>query len=676
MRRVAVVSVVLGALVGAPGALADLPTGRTSYREAADYDAEIAQLAASRPGVARAITLPQRSLENRPVRAIEIAGNVGLADGRPVLVVLALEHGDEWPSGEMAMEWAHELTRAYGADARTTGLLDALRVIVLPVVNPDGFAVSRSAVETAPVMGSFASKRRNCRLEDGRTPTAGACDDREQRNRGVDLDRNFGVFWGAGGSSAEPAAETYRGVTPFSEPESVNVRELVSSRQTVALVSTHAGSGAVLRPPGLQAEGATPDEALLRAIGDAAAAASGLPSLPAWQRAEGAGTVEDWSYFTAGTLGLAVEVAVDGVRPPYEDVIAAYTPTRAAYLVAAQAAADAAGHALLVGRAPENTTLRLRKDVETPTAVTGVPVGRDVFSSALEVGSSGRFQWHVNPSTRPFAMRDRTTIGVAGTPARRVPVASPAPLAPGRPATFGIEVGADARRQLRATISGEPGDDYDLVLYAGAVADANRVASSAGAGADESLVLDDPASGRYILEVRSAGALGGFDGALEVFGSQPGTEIRLPAAEETWELTCERRDGTVLARRKVDLRRGQRKDLGQICRAAETVPSGLNLAVTARQSGVSGSVIRAGLRAQATCSRECELSMVASSGRTVVARSAVTRFSGRRVVRLRVTKAGRSLLRRRRTVDLVVTGFARDRLGSAVVRSIRVTLRR
>jgi hypothetical protein len=672
MRRLLVVlSCLLGSLAAAAPATADMPSGRTAYRTLADYEADIARLTTQQPGLARPVGLPRPSLEGRLIPAVEIAGGVGASDGRPVMVLLGVQHGDQWPAGELAMEWALDLVAAYPRDENVRRLLDAVRIVVVPVVNPDGFVLSRSA---GP-LSDFAGKRRNCRVQDGRAPSEGECGEAANRDRGVDLDRNFGMFWGGTAASGEPTAETYRGAAPFSEPESANVRDLVASRLAISVVATGATGGAVLRPPALRTEGPAPDDAVMAAVADAMAAAAGSTSLPAWQRSEASGTALDWSYFTGGALSLSVAPGLDEAQPAYDEVADAYAPTRAAYLAAARATADAAAHSTLTGRAPKGTVLRLHKDVETPTAL-GAPFSRDVLDATLTVGDGNRFEWHITPSTRPYALRERRSSGVAAQPARSVNVSSPAPPPPGRAATFEIEVRDDARRQLRAAISGRDGDDYDLVLYAGAVAEANRIASSAAAGAEEALVVDDPVPGRYVLEVRNQGAIAGFSGSLAIYGAQPGTEAVFGPVEESWTLTCETANGIVVARRKVDVRRGQRKHLGEACRTLVGAAGRLDLRVTARRTGSSRSVARNGLRVQVTCSRECELSAAAVAGKTVVARSAVTRAAGRRVVRLRTTGPGRRLLRRNRSTELTVTVFARDRAGTVVARSARVTLRR
>ncbi|MBK6995998.1 MAG: hypothetical protein IPH31_14140 [Lewinellaceae bacterium] len=48
---------------------------------------------------------------------------------------------------------------------------------------------------------------------------------------GVDLNRNYGYFWGNddNGSSPNPNSQTYRGPEPFSEPETRTMRDFVQA---------------------------------------------------------------------------------------------------------------------------------------------------------------------------------------------------------------------------------------------------------------------------------------------------------------------------------------------------------------------------------------------------------------------------------------------------------------
>ena len=125
----------------------------------------------------------------------------------------------------------------------------------MPVVNVDGFKISR----TAAPLGDFSlfdyeMKRKNCSIS-ANTPAqyrTGSCDDNPAgRLRGTDLNRNYPGFWGGPGASANWRSDTYRGDGPGSEPETDNIRRLVSQRQVTNLITNHTYSNLVLRVPGV-----------------------------------------------------------------------------------------------------------------------------------------------------------------------------------------------------------------------------------------------------------------------------------------------------------------------------------------------------------------------------------------------------------------------------------------
>lgn len=145
-----------------------LPSGSTAYRTVEDYNAELEQLAQKYPDNAKLITLPNKSLEGREIKSLEITNNVDARDGKPVMAMFGLHHAREWPSGELTLEFAYELLSKTGSDARITSLLDKVRLISVPVVNPDG-------VEKTQNLPTMEYKRKNCRVIDGQTPLPGAC---------------------------------------------------------------------------------------------------------------------------------------------------------------------------------------------------------------------------------------------------------------------------------------------------------------------------------------------------------------------------------------------------------------------------------------------------------------------------------------------------------------------
>ena len=113
-------------------------------------------------------------------------------------------------------------------------------------------------------------KRKNCRQVDGKTPTEAECSGADS-SIGVDPNRNYGSFWGGPGAGITLDDETYRGASPFSEPEVANVRQSISTRQVKTMITNHTFTGLVLRPPGIKAQGPPPDEEVYKALGDAMA---------------------------------------------------------------------------------------------------------------------------------------------------------------------------------------------------------------------------------------------------------------------------------------------------------------------------------------------------------------------------------------------------------------------
>src|SRR6185369_11946278 len=123
-------------------ARSDLPSGRTSYRRLADYDFEMKDLARRHPDLVKTFILPHRTIEGRDVGGLEIAPHVQYVnDGRPIFFNMGVHHAREWPAGEHTIEWAYDLILGYGRDSRTTRLVNDVRNIVVPIVNPDGFSV-------------------------------------------------------------------------------------------------------------------------------------------------------------------------------------------------------------------------------------------------------------------------------------------------------------------------------------------------------------------------------------------------------------------------------------------------------------------------------------------------------------------------------------------------------
>jgi Zinc carboxypeptidase len=572
-------------------AASEFPSGQDTYRRLFDYSEDLKRLAREHPDLVRPITLGHLTYEGRPVEGIEIATNPGARDGRPVFLQMGVHHAREWPSGEHAMEWAYELVLGYRrGEARARDLVARTRTIVVPIVNPDGFNASREAGQLylngdgadtdldgsgditdeefilAAATHPNEYRRKNCRLPGD--PAAGSCLQPSTGifEGGVDPNRNYGAFWGGPGSESNPLMQTYRGPAPFSEPESQNVRELVSGRQVTTLITNHTFSNLVLRPPGLASQGLAPDEPALKALGDAMAAENGYASLYGWQLYDTTGTTEDWSYSATGGFGYTFEIGDLGFHPPFAETLAEWNGTtddatgggnRLAYYKAQENTANTANHSVLAGRAPANAVLRLTKTFETPTF--DGSTFTDTLDTTMQAGSDGRFEWHTNPSTRPLVAKNEPASGQPSEPIGLTSRGGTTPCAnfdtPPEscyedhvievPAGEGIDNATAAVRIEWPT----PVSDYDVKI----LQDGQVVASSAqGTTNFEEARLTDPA-GTYVVRVINFAAAEPWSGTVTFGGGAPN--------EETWTLLCEQPEGTVRSARQVFVERGQRRSL-------------------------------------------------------------------------------------------------------------------
>jgi Zinc carboxypeptidase len=447
--RVAVPDVVAAdrALLAAPSPRhrSALPSGRSTYRLLEDYQSELKAIVAGHPAIARALTMPAKSFQGRDISGVELAAPLaGANDGRPTFFLVGLHHSREWPAAELAMEFAHLLADGYPGDPAVRALLKKVRVVIFPFQNPDGFVASRTAagagIDPASPEGTVYSLAAGAIAKDayhrttcsGIFPASFPCD----INGGADSNRNYGPHWGTVGASSLPHVQTYRGASPFSESETEDVHRMLQKLNATTVMSLHNVAGAVLRPPGVLADGPPPDEALLKALGAKMASATGYPNTTFAEGLgyDGSGITEDWAYGALGALTYTIEIGGTDFHGDYaEHVVDQWTGgtnkpgkgVRAALLTIAQAALDPANHGILSAtKVKAGRTLRLRKQF---TSMTGAPCGfeNDIAGGAVStctapgapialpdsveftmtVPKNDKVAWHVPPSTRPFEAR-------------------------------------------------------------------------------------------------------------------------------------------------------------------------------------------------------------------------------------------------------------------------------
>jgi murein tripeptide amidase MpaA len=204
------------------------------YLNITEVESAAANLAATYPSLCTQITLPHSTFEGRTPTALRLGG--GAAGSRDCVVVICGVHAREWGSCEIGINFAADLLEAYtnasglayGGTSFTAGqikaLLDGLHLLVIPLVNPDGRNYSQNSV-------ALWRRNRNPANSGGQANCVG-----------VDVNRNFDFLFDFNTAfdptsdasvytSDDPcnANQVYHGPSPFSEPESRNVKWLLDT---------------------------------------------------------------------------------------------------------------------------------------------------------------------------------------------------------------------------------------------------------------------------------------------------------------------------------------------------------------------------------------------------------------------------------------------------------------
>lgn len=211
------------------------------YRTVSQLDTAGSTLAATHPQLCTQFTLPESSVQGRPVRALRLRAGGG--DNRRGVLLVGGTHARELMNPDLLIELAVDLVASYrtGTDVVLGGrtwpaadiklILETLDLYLLPCVNPDG----RHHVMTVDSLW-----RKNRRDNPGT-----AC-------KGIDLNRNADLLWGVteGQTSCAPCSDVYCGPSVFSEPETRNVQHLLDSHGIDCCADLHSYSELVLHPWG------------------------------------------------------------------------------------------------------------------------------------------------------------------------------------------------------------------------------------------------------------------------------------------------------------------------------------------------------------------------------------------------------------------------------------------
>jgi carboxypeptidase T len=215
----------------------DFPEYDALFHNYPEMVAKIQQAAVDHPSIVSVFSIG-KSHQGRDIWAAKISDNVGIDEPEPEVLFDALHHAREHMTVEQVLAILAWLTNDYGTDPEVTRLVNAREVFIIFALNPDGFEFDLTG-------NPYRAWRKN------RQPNVGST------YVGTDLNRNYDYRWNCcGGSSGNPAANTYRGPEPFSAPEARAMRDFVNSRriegrqQIKAHITFHTNGELILWPYG------------------------------------------------------------------------------------------------------------------------------------------------------------------------------------------------------------------------------------------------------------------------------------------------------------------------------------------------------------------------------------------------------------------------------------------
>lgn len=231
------------------------------------------------------------TVHSNPIVILKINGTDPAGDnGRDAYLLMAMHHSREWQTINLALFFADSILSSYASDPGMKTLIDSVFIVILPMVNPDGYDYSRT---------SDIWWRKNRTFRNGLY--------------GVDVNRNYPggtnrdplTDWGFIANSQTshyPSTDIYCGPYSASERETQAVMGLIEMYDFDISLSLHSSGEMILWPWGSVYYGA-PDSLLLEAIGTEAASKmrkqDGFSEYDAGQSVglyPSSGDSDDWIY--------------------------------------------------------------------------------------------------------------------------------------------------------------------------------------------------------------------------------------------------------------------------------------------------------------------------------------------------------------------------------------------
>lgn len=307
------------------------------YSKLADLNAWLASYAAANPNLIElafygsswcaqqggCVNQGGQSIPGYSLQVARITNELGAAEKNGRFFVDGGLHAREIPGPELMKNFIQSLVTGFGVDPDITWLLDNREIFVVLESNPDGRRMVELGTEP-PYNGSPWYWRKNT------NNSAGSCGwpPTGSSQYGVDLNRNHIFKWNVAGGSTAPCDQTYRGVSPGSEPEIQAyenfVRSIIPDQRgpgdndpapadtTGILINIHnvTSPGSILVPWGWTTA-LPPNNTQLEAIGNKFNTLTGNTYSVSHALYPVSGNTRDWAYGELGIPAYVIELYGD-----------------------------------------------------------------------------------------------------------------------------------------------------------------------------------------------------------------------------------------------------------------------------------------------------------------------------------------------------------------------------
>lgn len=185
-----------------------------------------------------------KTYENNSIFWVRISDNPENDEAEPEVLYTGLHHAREFISVSQMIYFMWYLLENYDKNPMVQQIINSTELYFVPVLNPDGMNYNVEGYDKDKDAFSRIL-RKNMRDND----LNGIFD---PKNDGVDLNRNYATAWGVDneGSSSFPGSDTYRGPTPFSEPETKAIQYLFNNHDFKVAINHHSYGNFLIYPWG------------------------------------------------------------------------------------------------------------------------------------------------------------------------------------------------------------------------------------------------------------------------------------------------------------------------------------------------------------------------------------------------------------------------------------------